>query len=326
MSGPTRPELPGVLAIDAGNSKTDAALVATDGTVLGVARGGPFRPQRGHSAEAVAVLDEVVAKVCSNAGLATHRPAARQVSACLANADLPVEVASLTEAIAAQGWATGVEVFNDTFALLRSGLDEWRGVAVVCGAGINCTGVLPDGRTARFAALGHISGDWGGGGHLWQEAMWWAARAEDGRGPDTALCSALPAHFGLGSMAALIEAVHLETIPEERCLELTPVLFEVADAGDPVTITWSFVPDGTPLPANPGAAANSNLFARMDALFGAANRATWNLRTLSNHRARERSQPRRPSRMHGLPPRCGPPFARGVRARPTPEPIARDRG
>ena len=94
MSGPTRPELPGVLAIDAGNSKTDAALVATDGTVLGVARGGPFRPQRGHSAEAVAVLDEVVAKVCSNAGLATHRPAARQVSACLANADLPVEVAS----------------------------------------------------------------------------------------------------------------------------------------------------------------------------------------------------------------------------------------
>ena len=53
--------------------------------------------------------------------------------------------------------------------------------------GINCTGVLPDGTTVRFAAVGHISGDWGGGGHLWQEAMWWAARAEDGRGPDTAL-------------------------------------------------------------------------------------------------------------------------------------------
>ena len=53
----------------------------------------------------------------------------------------------------------------------------------------------------RFAAVGHISGDWGGGGHLWQEAMWWAARAEDGRGPDTALRTALPAHFGLSSMA-----------------------------------------------------------------------------------------------------------------------------
>ena len=46
----------------------------------------------------------------------------------------------------------------------------------------------------------------------WQEAMWWAARAEDGRGPDTALRTALPHHFGLDSMADLIEAVHLGTL------------------------------------------------------------------------------------------------------------------
>ncbi|MCF3142363.1 ATPase, partial [Streptomyces platensis] len=32
------------LAIDAGNSKTDVALVATDGSVLATARGGGFRP------------------------------------------------------------------------------------------------------------------------------------------------------------------------------------------------------------------------------------------------------------------------------------------
>ncbi|SCG13296.1 hypothetical protein GA0115260_124631, partial [Streptomyces sp. MnatMP-M27] len=33
-----------VLAIDAGNSKTDIALVGEDGSVLGQARGGGFRP------------------------------------------------------------------------------------------------------------------------------------------------------------------------------------------------------------------------------------------------------------------------------------------
>jgi N-acetylglucosamine kinase-like BadF-type ATPase len=64
--------------------------------------------------------------------------------------------------------------------------------------------------------------------------MWWGARAEDGRGPATRLQSALPAHFGLGSMAALIEAVHLGALTEERCMELTPLLFEVAEGGDPV--------------------------------------------------------------------------------------------
>jgi N-acetylglucosamine kinase-like BadF-type ATPase len=104
---------------------------------------------------------------------------------------------------------------------------------VVCGAGINCSGLVPGRTPVRFAAVGHISGDWGGGGALWQEAMWWAARAEDGRGPDTRLRTDLPRHFGLDSMAGLIEAVHLGRISEAECLELTPRLFAVAAAGDP---------------------------------------------------------------------------------------------
>ena len=107
------------------------------------------------------------------------------MSACLANADLPVEQERLRAADRARGWGARAYVGNDTFALLRAGIDEPRGVAVVCGAGINCSGLLPDGRTARFAALGKISGDWGGGAFLAEEAMWWAARAADGRGPDT---------------------------------------------------------------------------------------------------------------------------------------------
>ena len=133
-----------------------------------------------------------------------------------------------------QGWAETFEVFNDTYALLRAGLDAPRGVAVVCGAGINCAGVLPDGRSARFAAVGHISGDWGGGGNLWQEAMWWAARAVDGRGPATALSEALPGRFGLDNMEDLITAVHLGSLTEADAMALTPVLFEVAASGDAV--------------------------------------------------------------------------------------------
>ncbi len=228
----------GVLAFDAGNSKTDVALVATDGRLVGTARGGPFLPQRIGPEAAVAGLVALVDAACADAGL-VHRdegPIVRHVSACLANADLPSEHEALESAIAARGWGESTEVFNDTFAVLRAGLDEPRGVAVVCGAGINCAGLLPDGTTVRFAALGHISGDWGGGAFLWQEAMWWAARAEDGRGPGTALSVELPRHFGIDGMAALIEAIHLGEISEARCLELTPVLFAVAAAGDDVAM------------------------------------------------------------------------------------------
>jgi len=222
-----------VLAVDAGNSKTDVAIVAADGTVRGRARGGPFRPDRLGATAAVAGLAPLVEKAQAAAGLAG--PAvARHVSACLANADLPVEHEALESAIAAHGWGDSIEVFNDTFALLRAGLEEPRGVAVVCGAGINCAGLLPDGRTARFAAVGHISGDWGGGGHLWQEAMWWAARAVDGRGPHTALSEELPRAAGLATMDDLIGAVHLGHLSEADCMGLTPVLFAVAAEGDEV--------------------------------------------------------------------------------------------
>lgn len=236
MSDPTVPMdmLPAVLAIDAGNSKTDVAIVAADGTVRGTARGGSFRPDRIGATAAVSGLAPLVEKARATAGVAAAGPVARHVSACLANADLRLEHEALEAAILVQAWAGSIEVFNDTFALLRAGLDEPRGVAVVCGAGINCAGRLPDGRTVTFAAVGHISGDWGGGGHLWREAMWWAARAMDGRGPGTALSEALPHRFGLATMDELIGAVHLGRLTEAECMELTQVLFAVAAAGDDV--------------------------------------------------------------------------------------------
>ncbi|MEV6752031.1 BadF/BadG/BcrA/BcrD ATPase family protein [Streptomyces sp. NPDC051214] len=222
-----------VLAIDAGNSKTDVAVVAADGTVVGAARGGGFQPPQVGVEAAVDILEEAVTRALAEAGTAS----VGHVSACLANADLPVEERELAAALRRRAWGPSVDVRNDTFAILRAGLledAEPRGVAVVCGAGINCVGMLPDGRTARFPAIGRISGDWGGGGGLAEEALWHAARAEDGRGEPTALRETLPAHFGLPSMYALIEALHLGSIAPVRRHELTPVLFATAAAGDPV--------------------------------------------------------------------------------------------
>ncbi|WP_037907787.1 N-acetylglucosamine kinase [Actinacidiphila yeochonensis] len=228
-----------MLAVDAGNSKTDVALVAADGRVLGSARGGGFQPPVVGVAAAVDAVAEAVERAAAAAGLPPARerggrPLAAHVSACLANADLPVEERELEQAVHARGWSSSTAVANDTFAILRAGVDAPRGVAVVCGAGINCVGLLPDGRTARFPAIGRLSGDWGGGGGLAEEALWFAARAEDGRGAPTELARTLPAHFGLDSMYALIEALHLGHVPGGRRLELAPVLFATAAAGDPV--------------------------------------------------------------------------------------------
>ena len=232
------------------------AVVGADGTVRGTARGGGFHPPVAGVAAAVDALAASVREAARAAGAdlphgtAGHLPGgpAREgaggappfaaVSACLANVDLPREERAMEAALRARGWARDTQVANDTFALLRAGLPDdgsaRHGVAVVCGAGINCVGRTDDGRTHRFPALGRLSGDWGGGGGLVDEALWHAARAADGRGGPTALEQALPARFGLVDMGALIEALHLGDLRPGRRVELAPVLFEAAAAGDPV--------------------------------------------------------------------------------------------
>ncbi|CAM5625290.1 ATPase OS=Streptomyces tendae OX=1932 GN=GUR47_09095 PE=4 SV=1 [Streptomyces tendae] len=194
-----------VLAVDAGNSKTDVAVVAADGKVLGTARGGAFRPPAVGVERAVDALADAVARAFAAAGVTS----VDHVSACLANADLPVEEEQLAAALHARAWGTSVEVRNDTFAILRAGVAEPLGVAVVCGPASTASACAPTAAPPAFPAIGRISGDWGGGWGLAEEALWHAARAEDGRGGPTELARTLPAHFGLDSMYALIEALHL---------------------------------------------------------------------------------------------------------------------
>jgi N-acetylglucosamine kinase-like BadF-type ATPase len=233
--------LPAVLALDGGNSKTDAALVADDGALLASVRG-PGVPSNLTLEQTVEVLGSVGLQVSAKAGLPTAGPGtriARHLSACVANADLPEEEQQLSQALRAAGWADTVHVANDTFAVLRAGLDgpapRW-GVAVTCGAGINCVGVAPDGRTTRFLSLGTLSGDWGGGFGLGEGTIWWAIRAEDGRGPQTALRTAVARHFGQASMYDVAVAFHTGKLGLDTIFGLVPVLFQVAGDGDPVAV------------------------------------------------------------------------------------------
>jgi N-acetylglucosamine kinase-like BadF-type ATPase len=226
-----------VLAIDGGNSKTDVALIGSDGSVLGAVRGSGSCHQSIGLDETRSLLASLVAAAAAQAGLDPAAPLAAHTSACLAGADLPIEIEQLTDLLSGVGWSPSLRIENDTFALLRAGTDFPDAVAVVCGAGINCAGVAADGRTTGFPALGRLSGDWGGGGGLGAEALWLAVRAEDGRGAQTALLDAVPAHFGLGSPMEVAAAIHLGELPSDRMHELAPVLMAVARTGDAVAVS-----------------------------------------------------------------------------------------
>jgi N-acetylglucosamine kinase-like BadF-type ATPase len=219
-----------VIALDAGNSKTDILLLRPDGSVAGYRRQGGFRfraTPEGVAAELDQLADGIRALV-EQCG----RPPVALVQAYLANADFPEQEAAYAEHLEAVGLAERVVVGNDMVALLRSGSSGAVGVAVVCGAGINCIGVGDDGEQVRFPALGELTGDWGGGRTLASAAMYLACRGEDGRGPQTALSAAIAQHFATPTAVDAGIALTLERIPSARLHEVTPLLFEVAAQGD----------------------------------------------------------------------------------------------
>jgi N-acetylglucosamine kinase-like BadF-type ATPase len=95
-------------------------------------------------------------------------------------------------------------------------------------------GVAEDGRVTRYLALGSITGDWGGGYGLGRAALWWAIRAEDGRGPETLLRETVPAHFGRPDVADVAIAIHQGKLTVQDTRGLAPVLLAAATGGDQV--------------------------------------------------------------------------------------------
>ena len=221
---------PVVVAVDGGGSKTDAVALELDGTVVARASGPGSSPHFEGLDDSLRTIDALVREV---AGV---RPVVH-AAVYLSGLDLPHEVAAFTAAVAAYDWAgPSTVVENDLWALLRAGTRSPDAVAVICGTGINAIGVRADGRVVRFAALGPISGDWGGGSGLGEEALWHAARAEDGRGPATALREAVLTGMRVSSVAELSEALHTGRRTTAELAVLAPAVLEAARNGDATAI------------------------------------------------------------------------------------------
>jgi N-acetylglucosamine kinase-like BadF-type ATPase len=222
-----------VIGVDGGNSKTDVVIADATGAVLARTRGpgvaSPLTDPPGWQHALVSLVDEA-------RDLAGLDPGSRAGCAAyyLANVDLPAERRVATRLLADGSPAALTVVHNDAVAVLRAGATRPWGVAVVAGAGVNAVGIHPSGRIARFLALGDYTGDLGGGQHLGIQALGAAVRHRDGRGPATALTTAVPAHFTMRTPEEVAIAVHANEIAYADLHVLAPVVLATAAAGDPV--------------------------------------------------------------------------------------------
>ena len=231
-----------ILAVDGGASKTELVAAGIDGSVRAFVRG------PGSSSHAVGAegTGRVIAALVREAGVAL--PADVGVF-YLCGADVPEDIDELERVVADGGFARKAVVDNDTFALLRAGTGREDAIAVICGSGINCIGRSGE-RIARYPGLGWETGDWGGGSELGAEALFHAARAADGRGPDPELARLVPEHFGLPDVPAVYEAirghfgapsvgavgadVHYRRLARSRVAEVAPLVLAAAEDGDAV--------------------------------------------------------------------------------------------
>jgi N-acetylglucosamine kinase-like BadF-type ATPase len=226
---------PAVLAVDGGNSKADVALVAADGSLIGAVRGPTISHQATTLAEGARRLGSLVARA-GGAGAGGRTGSGQPAIAvhCLAGADYPSDVRQLEPAFAVAAPAGEILILNDTFGALRAGATRPWGIVLICGQGINAAAVGLDGRRVRFAAVGDLSGDWGGAGAIGMDGLGAAVRGRDGRGPRTALERTIPAAVGLARPEAVTHAYYSGRLDQRRIGELAPTVFATAAAGDPV--------------------------------------------------------------------------------------------
>jgi N-acetylglucosamine kinase-like BadF-type ATPase len=236
-----------VLAVDGGNSKTLAIVAEPDGHVRGVGRAGGSNHQS--SPGLTGALRQIT--LSAERALAYARLSSSDLAGayfCLAGADLPEDFAMLEPALQDLDLAPRLGLNNDSIAILRSATDNPNAVAVGWGTGTNGVGRNAEGEEIRLPALGWISGDWGGGGDLAQEAVRVVARAHDGRGPATVLTDLVTRALGTSGPEEMIRMLYFrERQAEERrqrgeeedddgprVLDVAPLVFRAAGAGDSV--------------------------------------------------------------------------------------------
>ncbi|GAA3112027.1 N-acetylglucosamine kinase-like BadF-type ATPase [Kribbella aluminosa] len=191
------------LGVDAGNTKTIAAVADRHGNVVGWARGG-LGDIYGvdDPGEAVAAVLRLVDEAVGSAQDAV--PGGRLASAafCLAGVDWPEDTALWTEVLTGHlGPDVRLSVKNDGFALLRCGDPDGVGVAVSLGTGAAIAGRGPTGTEFAFSFwLQHPLGAAG----LVDDALHAIFRAHTGLTSGTSLSQAIPEYYEAASVEDLL--------------------------------------------------------------------------------------------------------------------------
>jgi len=226
-----------VLGVDGGGSKTVAYLAplgATETEPIGAGEAGPSNPNSAGWQRAMENLEYAV----DRAFLTADIPRGPVASACLAlaGAGRESDQQRIVEWAHRRNIGNRLHVTHDGEPILAAGTPDCVGIAVVAGTGSFACGRNANGQWARSGGWGHLMGDEGSAYCVARKGLEAAARALDGRGPETTLADALFEAIGAKDRSGMVQAVYGRQSDRRWLASLAKVVVATADAGDLVAV------------------------------------------------------------------------------------------
>ena len=221
------------LGIDGGGTATRALLCDAGGRVLGTGRGGVANHLHAGWAGAADSVQAATAAAFAAAGLAPAPCAAAFLGMAATASDEARQrwrKTALELGLAATETAIGVD--HDIRIALAGGLAGRPGIALIAGTGSSCYGRTAEGTTWQAGGWGSILDDGGGGYWLGLRAVGAAIRAQDGRGPTTALHDRVLARLQVSNLREIVTRLHDGTLVRHEMARLAEDVMACAAADD----------------------------------------------------------------------------------------------
>ncbi|MFZ3214503.1 MAG: BadF/BadG/BcrA/BcrD ATPase family protein [Candidatus Acidiferrales bacterium] len=218
------------LGFDGGGTKTDCVLTDAESNVLARATAGPSNPLRAGYAKAWFTLSDAadlvlerhhlkasdIRGICAGIGGAGRESVAKRIATFLERA--------FPEA--------AVTVTTDLAITLNAAVGEKEGVILVVGTGSAAYGRDAQGHTARAGGRGPWFSDEGSAFDIGRRALAAVVRAEENRGPKTALSEKVLKWLGCNDWTRVLDWVIKN--PDDVFPRIFPLVGELGDKGDPV--------------------------------------------------------------------------------------------
>jgi N-acetylglucosamine kinase-like BadF-type ATPase len=221
------------LGIDGGGSGLRVALADGDLNLYGQASGPAANPSAVGRGRAAAIIQAGIRAALGD--LSPESVAA--VGIGVAGAAASHSADWLLEVVRAVLPQTRVAPSADYEIALVGALGQRLGLLVLAGTGALAYGVNSAGESVLVGGWGYALGDEGSGYWLGLEGLRAVLRADDGRGPETALTATLLSALGLGAARELIPWLYRGAASRPAQLAgLAPLVLAAARLGDPCAV------------------------------------------------------------------------------------------